>query len=111
MSKRKTPTDWWDRYLEPTHFETTEYSSIDVKKLIYAMFERAWYDLAISPDIKPEHRRSAIAWFRGVYSEKILFSYEMCEAVVGMTRERKQKLRERIKVADSYKYVDKAAVC
>lgn len=65
-----------------------------------AMFERAWNDLAVTPDIKPDHRRSALKWFKGVHADKVpLNFYAFCQ-VVGMTESRKKALENRMRVAE-----------
>lgn len=102
----RTATEWWNRHIDSPDFEEVNSTPIDVRLLMCAMFERAWNDLATTPDIKPQSRRSAIAWFNGVHADRVPFNYALCASHININKRREAVLRERIKAAESYMYGD-----
>jgi hypothetical protein len=100
----KTPTDWWNRHLDSPLYEEMLNENIDLRRLMCAMFERAWNDLEVGHHVSPHSRRSAIMWFRGSQEEKVMFNFNACSESIGMTSKRIRMLEDRITMAEQAMY-------
>lgn len=99
MLKRSTAACLQTR-MDPHDYEEQNENALDIRRIACAMFERAWLDLGTNLDVKPDDRRSAIRWFKGINQEGVLFSFELFCSILPMTIPRLRLLRKRIKNAE-----------